>query len=154
MWQAMSEVWRLPMVDEIQNTGKEWLLHLACNLPVAERAMLLMTLWRIWHVRNELVHDKQAPSIEASRRFLVSYLDSLLAIAHHPEDASAKGKCGVDYGSSRVCVAIVSPYPETIKLAWKPPPAGWCKLNVDGSYDMASGTGGAGIWCSVTPQEV
>lgn len=40
-----------------------------------DRKMFLMTIWRIWHVRNEIVHDKQPPLVDASRRFLCSYLN-------------------------------------------------------------------------------
>ena len=32
-------------INDIENTGKEWLLHALEPLPDIERAMLLMTLW-------------------------------------------------------------------------------------------------------------
>lgn len=49
-----------------------------CMLP-------LMLLWRVWHVRNELTHDKPLIPVEASKKFLCSYVDSLLLIKQGPE---------------------------------------------------------------------
>lgn len=62
------------------NSGEDWVLHLLDGRPELERTRILMTLWRIWHVRNEIVYDKPAPSVESSRRFLCSYVDSLMTI--------------------------------------------------------------------------
>ena len=76
----MAEVWTLPNITTVQNTGVEWLLHALAPLPDIERLMLLMTLWRAWHIRNEIVHNKSPPPMEASRRFFMSYLDSLIGI--------------------------------------------------------------------------
>lgn len=50
--------------------------------------MLLMLLWRIWHVHNDITHDKVPALVEASKQFLCSYLDSLLLVKQH----AAKGK--------------------------------------------------------------
>jgi hypothetical protein len=66
-----------------------------------ERLMTLMTFWRIWHVRNEIVHEKSTPPIEASRRFLYSYVESLLAIKQDPMADPAKGKVAVSYMTMR-----------------------------------------------------
>ncbi|KAE8777824.1 hypothetical protein D1007_49325 [Hordeum vulgare] len=71
-----------PKRSRLAQPGKEWLLNTLDSLPVAERHMLLLTMWRCWHVRNELVHNKDPPPVDVSRRFLCSYLDSLLCIAH------------------------------------------------------------------------
>jgi hypothetical protein len=58
LWQAMQEVpaWPLPDVDSLANTDSEWLLHLLEGKSENMRVMILMTLWRIWHCRNEMVH--------------------------------------------------------------------------------------------------
>ncbi|VAI62675.1 unnamed protein product [Triticum turgidum subsp. durum] len=116
----MSEVWSLPDLAAIRNTGKEWLLHVLDPLPEIERCMLLMTLWRIWHIRNEVLHHKPAPPMEASRRYLslVTY-DRPLKNPH---------------------VRIV----ESTPVKWCPPMAGWVKLNTDGSFAV-NGTAGAGM---------
>lgn len=44
LWFAMAEVWALPEINDVVNTGKEWLLHALEPLPDIERSMLLMTL--------------------------------------------------------------------------------------------------------------
>lgn len=80
----MASHWSLPAVGNLVRTGPEWLLQLLGELPETDRLHLLMTLWRIWHVRNEIVHDKRPPEVEASRRFLLSYVKSLEAIRLHP----------------------------------------------------------------------
>lgn len=46
--------------------------------------MFLMSIWRCWHIRNEIVHDKQTPLVDASRCFLRNYLESLLGLARQP----------------------------------------------------------------------
>ena len=58
--------------------------------------MILMTLWRAWHVRNEIVHGKPPPPVEASRRFLLSYMESLLQIKYHSGEDMVKGKFILD----------------------------------------------------------
>jgi hypothetical protein len=59
--------------------------------------MILMTLWRIWHVRNEVVRGKPPPPLDASRRFLMSYMDSLLLIKYHPDKDLTKRKTYLRY---------------------------------------------------------
>jgi hypothetical protein len=92
----MSEVWSMPHVELIRNTGKEWLLQLLVSIPEAQRAPTVMTIWRIWHAHNEMTHDKPCPSIEGLRRFLISYLNSLMMIKQFPNAAVVKGKMVVD----------------------------------------------------------
>jgi hypothetical protein len=80
LWEAMEEVWPLPSKEVRKHTGKEWLLHMLHNIPSDQRVTTLMILWRIWHAHNEMTHNKPCPSIEGSRRFLVSYVNSLRLI--------------------------------------------------------------------------
>ena len=82
----MSIVWRLPQLEEMKNTGTEWLLEALHPLPEIDRCMLMMTLWRVWHNRNEVAHNKDLLSMEVSKRFLMSYLDSLLSLKYSDED--------------------------------------------------------------------
>jgi hypothetical protein len=91
----MKEVWDLPPDALLKPTSKEWLLHLLGSLTEMQRAMTLMTLWRIWYAHNELTHGRPAPPIEGSRRFLVGYLNSLLMIKQFPEKDVIKGKMTV-----------------------------------------------------------
>ncbi|VAH43766.1 hypothetical protein VPH35_027838 [Triticum aestivum] len=104
--------------------------------------MLLMTLWRIWHIRNEVIHHKPAPPMEASRRYLVSYLDSLVGLKIDLSSDPSKGKSLVTYDRplKNPHVRIV----ESTLVKWCPPMAGWVKLNTDGSF-AENGTAGAGM---------
>lgn len=97
LWQAMEKVWPLPDIGTLTNTSSEWLLHLLEGRSETVRAMIIMTLWRIWHCRNEVIHHKPAPPIEASRRFLCSYLESLFTIKQFPNADVAKGKTVVSW---------------------------------------------------------
>jgi hypothetical protein len=97
LWGAMKEVWPLPACEDIQNTGSEWILHALSSTSEHVRMMMMMTWWRIWHVRNKVVHQKPAPPIEASRRYLCSYVDSLLCIKQNPTVNPTKGKTVVKY---------------------------------------------------------
>jgi hypothetical protein len=102
-------------------------------------APLLMTLRRIWHAHNEITHDKLCPSIEGSRRFLASYLNTLLLTKQFPAADIMKGKMVIDQdgGFSR------APREEVMKKdksKWSKPPPEAAKLNVDGSF-FSNGAG-------------
>jgi ribonuclease HI len=145
LWHVMSEVWELPDPLTIPNVGSEWVLHLLHGKTELERLRIMMLLWRIWHVRNEVVHHKPPPPAEASRRFLCSYVDSLLTIKYYPHDDGVKGKAPADQQAiSKVAQNHVAAGPSAAKERWTRPPAGWGKLNVDGSYVEATKEGGAG----------
>uniref|UniRef100_A0ACD5Y6I0 Uncharacterized protein n=1 Tax=Avena sativa TaxID=4498 RepID=A0ACD5Y6I0_AVESA len=147
LWNAMAETWKLPVVDDMFNTGSEWLLHQLDRSTETEGLMLLMTLWRIWHVQNEVVHHKPPPPIEASKRFLCSYLNSLPGIKQHSRADSVKGKMIVNYDQAKLSgkdvaqtsVTQVSP------RRWSRPPNGTIKLNVDGSFSAIASNVGTGM---------
>ena len=136
----MSDVWNLPPVDTIQNVGKEWLFQVLQPLHELERSMLLMTLWRCWFIRNEIVHNKIPPPLEVSRRFLVSYLESLIAIKMNTHMDPAKGKSVISYDRLLLKDDTLPPPPVP---KWAAPPEGWVNLNTDGSFD--AGRAGAGM---------
>jgi hypothetical protein len=99
-----------------------------------EKLMMLMTFWCIWHVRNEVVHDKKAPPIEASRRFLCSYVDYLLAIKQNPLADPAKGKVVVTYETMCPCERrrrMMGKTDQGEPAQWSKPPQGWTRLNVN-----------------------
>nr|XP_040258536.1 uncharacterized protein LOC109764695 [Aegilops tauschii subsp. strangulata] len=66
LWHAMAMDWCIPKVEDIMNTGPEWLFTLLDPLDEATRMIVLMIMWRTWHVRNEITHDKKPPPAEAS----------------------------------------------------------------------------------------
>jgi hypothetical protein len=125
----MQEVWELPSIDAIQNTGKEWLLRLLNQISENQQANLLMLLWRIWHAHNEI---KPCPTIESSRRFLVSYLESLLLTKQFPEADIAKGKMVLEPQAGFKRRKQSTEHVE--KAKWVAPDPGVAKLNTDGAY--------------------
>jgi hypothetical protein len=140
LWEAMREVW--PLKEHISNTCQEWLFQALDQANEQEIMMMLMTFWRIWHARNEVVHQKRAPSIEASRRFLCSYVDSLLMIRQNPLPDLVKGKTSIVYDHSGDKAWMKKKKHED---AWSRPPNGWTKLNVDGAWVKEDRQGGTGM---------
>jgi ribonuclease HI len=140
----MAEVWNLPNLEAMRPSGYEWLLQILHACGEEQRAMTLMTLWRIWHAHNEMTHHKPCPSIEGSRRFLVSYLNSLMIVKQFPDSDIAKGKMVINQGQGFRRATNRS---ETRKLErphWAPPTEGTAKLNVDGAFTM-DGRAGIGM---------
>ena len=56
-----------------------------------------MLLWRVWYVRNEVVHAKPTPPIDVWVRFLSSYLDTLSSIRVNPNAVLFIGKMAVNH---------------------------------------------------------
>jgi ribonuclease HI len=103
-----------------------------------------MLLWRIWYVHNEITHQKPAPTVEGSRRFLMSYLESLLIIKQHPEKDLEKGKIVVSHDTGFRRDKKDTECCKTTRRKWEPPMQGEVKLSVDGSWS-SQGTAGAGM---------
>ncbi|XP_073355212.1 uncharacterized protein [Aegilops tauschii subsp. strangulata] len=139
----MAQQWNIPDVLQLVNTGHEWVLHILAELPEEERLFTLMTIWRCWHVRNEIMHNKRPPPVERSTRFLTSYINSLLAIQSHPHGDHVKGKMVIGIQPMRKALQHVQ---EEHRLErWEPAPAGWAALNIDGSFSEHDGSAGAGM---------
>lgn len=92
LWQAMRENSELPTPDDLRDAEPEWVFRLLEELPHVQRLASLMIMWRIWYAWNEITHNKPPVQIEGSRRFLSSYITSLLAIEQHPGADLVKGK--------------------------------------------------------------
>jgi hypothetical protein len=133
LWLAMKEVWPLPEDSKLKHTGTEWLLSLLQNIDEKQRAPILLTLWRIWHAHNEMTHAKPCPPIEGSRRFLISYMNSLLLIKQFPSADIAKGKMVLD-PEQGFRTAEGEKMEKQQTRQWTRPPPGTVKLNVDGSF--------------------
>ena len=139
LWCAMASDWPMPKVEDIINTGPEWLFSLLEPLSETTRMVVLMTMWRAWYVRNEITHGKAPPPTEASRRFLHGYINSLLCLHQWPQGDMVKGKMIVQTGAPTQHPEVSS----KMDQRWVMPPTGWTKLNVGGSYVHATGaTGG------------
>jgi ribonuclease HI len=144
LWRCMRQCWDLPADEMLQNTGKDWVLQLLAKLNAVQRLMVMMILWRVWHVHNELTHDKPAPPMAASKRFLCSYVDVLLFIKQHPTADACKGKQVISYSERVQRRTAPGHVPKPVKQ-WERPRRGRLKLNVDGSYIAGTGDAGAGM---------
>ena len=67
---AMREHWALPAEVDLVFTGPDWLLVLMSRLTAEVNANLLMLLWRVWSVRNNVLRTGQKVSVEGSIVFL------------------------------------------------------------------------------------
>jgi hypothetical protein len=103
-----------------------------------------LTLWRIWHAHNELTHEKPCPNIEGSRRFLMSYLDSLMLLKQFPEADVTKGKMVLDENRGFKRGKQKEPRATMEKQKWKPPQDNEAKMNVDGTFSE-DGRAGVGM---------
>uniref|UniRef100_A0A8I6XQQ1 RNase H type-1 domain-containing protein n=1 Tax=Hordeum vulgare subsp. vulgare TaxID=112509 RepID=A0A8I6XQQ1_HORVV len=104
-----------------------------------------MTLWRSWHVHNELTHGKKAPPVEASTRFLSSYIETLLCLKQYPSADIAKGKMVISHQGKHITDQEENRNTNVLEERWLQPPRGWTKLNVDGAFNAENHTGGAGM---------
>lgn len=140
LWHAMRQDWDIPEEDWFLPSGPEWILHALREMTELQRAMVLKILWRIWHVHNELTHQKPPSSIEGSHRFLLSYVDTLPFIDQHPHADFAKGKNVVSYSQGTGRARHHMDGRQKIKLKWKAPAEGVAKLDT-----MSDGAAGAGM---------
>lgn len=135
----MREVWPILPEELIPNFGEEWLLNLL-DLHSSEVCdMIIMLIWRIRNLRNELVHGKEIPSMVASKNFLCSYSSSVCNMKHLSVEQIIKGKFTIE---EVAMVNVVMPPPAP---PWTPPPADWLALSVDGSFFPEDGSTEAGM---------
>ena len=144
LWDAMRRVWDLPPIESLRNTQPDWLLMLLQELNDTQRMLVLMVLWRVWHVHNELTHEKPMIPVEVSKRFLCSYAESLLRISQYPHADIIKGKLP-NILEGAVLHSTSSEPRRPVTASWEPPPENHVKLNFDGSYVAADGSAGAGM---------
>jgi hypothetical protein len=127
LWLAMREEWDLPADYMLQPTGPEWLLRLLNSIPNKQQIRTMLTMWRIWHNHNEMTHEKPCPSIEGSRRHLVSYLNSLCLIKQFPDADLEKGKMVVGHDVNWGSKPKNKSGGQKTKQAWIPPEEGYMK---------------------------
>jgi ribonuclease HI len=134
----MRQVWDLPKDELLFEHNQDWFMHALRCVDVDQRVAFLMTLWRVWHVHNEITHQKKPAPVEASRRFLMSYVEQNQVVD------TDKGKQSVDYGRGFGKKKQATEERPHIKQKWKPPDAGLAKLNVDGAFST-DGRAGVGM---------
>ncbi|XP_044435621.1 uncharacterized protein [Triticum aestivum] len=142
IWKA---VWRCPAPPKVSHGcgSSGYSVHPELWIPVAaqprvmdvERMVILMTFWRAWHCQNEVTHHKPAPTIESSRQFLSSYIESLICMKQNPNADFSKGKMVVDVVSKATMLSTVArKVGEQVEEPWCLAPSGWAKLNVEGAF--------------------
>lgn len=139
LWDTMEHQWPLPNMRDITCMGEEWFLHLLVDQHDHVRDMIIMVLWRVWHLRNELAHAKPIPPTEVSCDYICNYLNSLLQIARMGVKEVIKGKFHMlmEPPSKQV-------HPSPPWLPWPAPPPGWVVWSVDGSFCAEDGAQGRG----------
>jgi hypothetical protein len=102
------------------------------------RAKVLLLLWRVWYIQNDIMHRKGIASVAGSVEFLKFYKESLGIVEQKdPGWVSERGKEGIQEKKVRTLGEAV--------IGWSKPPPGWAKLNTDASYCDQMGRAGAGV---------
>ena len=47
----------LLIMYQSQSSGPDWLLILLANSPLDSLPLVLLLLWRVWHLRNNIIHE-------------------------------------------------------------------------------------------------
>lgn len=95
---SMREFRQLPCEDRFVKTGPDLLLVLLDSTPKEQDALILLTLGRSWHLRNNVIHAKGGVTIQQSVQFLLRYLELLNSDSDVTESIcldESKGKKGM-----------------------------------------------------------
>ncbi|KAL8546890.1 hypothetical protein ACS0TY_006560 [Phlomoides rotata] len=100
------------------------------------RSAFIMTLWSIWHAHNKAIFDDIQPSIQHCLMFITAAIKETdqVAVGHFSgtvHELLILGRLGL---SGRP-----PPPTSTTVIRWRPPHAGWHKVNVDGSAPTSPG---------------
>lgn len=139
LWDSMQSVWPLPSRMDITCTGTEWLLHMLVEAQESIRSRIIMMLWRIWYLRNEIIHGKPIPPLDISCSFLSSYYNSYKNIFLSVEEI-LKGKTPVMECAPPLASSAIQP-----ARPWPAPASNVVALCVDGSYNPLDGSAGSGM---------
>lgn len=140
IWDAVRVNWPLPPNNLLIHNVKEWLLHVlaVCSVNVQDR--IIMLIWRIWQLPNDVVHGKQIPPLQTTVDFLDSYFKSLQLAQNYSTEEILKVKL-----TTMAPNPVISKSRELTPTPWPPPPAGWMAVSVDGSYSVHGGAAAAGM---------
>ena len=114
-------------------------MHLLTGCSSDLRDRVLLMIWRIWDIRNDLTHGKEAPPVLASVEFLDSYYKSMRLAGCYSVEEIVKGKMSTLEMHSSV------PKPPSAAAPWPAPAAGTVALLVDGSFQPLNGAAAAGM---------
>lgn len=135
----MRRRWPLPDDDFLIDNGKEWFLHLLNKCSDDVRDMLIMLIWRIWQLRNDMTHGKDAPPVLATVEYLDSYYKSIKLAGRYSTEEILKGKMPSSAFDMPVQKEMYS------AASWPAPATGTVALTVDGSFQKADGSAAAGM---------
>ncbi|KAE8792802.1 Alpha-amylase [Hordeum vulgare] len=139
LWINMRRRWPLPNDDLLIDNGKEWLMLLLSSCSVVVRDMIVMLICRIWQIRNDINHGKEAPPVLATLEFLDSYYKSINLAGKFQVKEIIKGKM------PSVPLAVPHQKVTAPALPWPAPAQGTVALSVDSSYQPVDGTTAAGM---------
>jgi hypothetical protein len=69
--------WTLPDGAQFRYTGPDWLLYMLSMVDKETRAKVLLLLWRVWHLWNDVMYNQGKGSVAGSAEFLKHYAVSL-----------------------------------------------------------------------------
>ena len=140
LWDSMRLVWPLPPRTDIPCTGSEWLVHLLAESHEQIRSKIIMVLWRIRYLRDELVHGKSIPPLAASCSFLASYYNTFQQISLSVEEIM-KGKAPLVHEPTQRPPSVL----HAPRKPWPPPQVHQVALSIDGSFNPTDGSAGSGM---------
>jgi hypothetical protein len=129
--------WPLPEEVWFQFTGPDWLLLLLDRCTPEQKEITKLVLWRAWTIHNNITHDSGPSLLSDSVFFLLNLRDSCFQVKLKEASVSQKGKEPCSPSDNRTGAADLR--------TWEPPPAGWIKINVDGSFVESTGAAGVGV---------
>lgn len=102
-----------PFPSMLSNAGcvdiYDWIMQLKHKSKIVELELFLCSLWSIWSNRNQVVHENKSYDSREAVEFIAQYLVRFREAQHK----------------------LSSPRPPEAPVHWKPPPAGFYKLNFD-----------------------
>jgi ribonuclease HI len=130
-------------MSALQSFNGTWLKLVLNSVKSDMVDAILFTAWRAWFAHNECTHDKPLPSVEGSKRFLLSYSNTFKQVRELSTEEILKGKQAI--GGSNPSLSIAPTAHVTKSGSWAKPMEGWVKLNCDGSFSGKDGAAGTGM---------
>lgn len=141
---AMRKHWLLLDEELFAYSGPDWLLLLLDRCSPIQRDLVKLVLWRAWTTHNNITHQSGPTGVTEGVQALLSMRSSLEQI----EEGRQAGGDTVTTPSN-VTGSVNRRGKRNVTGAavktWTPPPPGWYKINVDGSFVEANGEAGAGV---------
>nr|CAB3482375.1 unnamed protein product [Digitaria exilis] len=140
----MREHCLLPDEEQFVYSGPNWFLLLLDRCSPIQRDLVKLVLWRAWTTHNNITHQSGQMNIGDGVQALLSMRSSLEQIVGEHRGVKGEEKQhGKPAGSGRrKAKGNTTGEPDK---KWSPPPAGWSKINVDGSFVEATGEAGVGV---------